>query len=270
MESIGGGAAGSVWRVWLADGSTVVVKASGRAGRLDAEARSLKLLAERSRLPVPRVLHADPTLLVLQDMPGSPGACPEAELHAAELLAALHAERENGRYGLGFDNTCGPLPQENTWCGSWPEFYRDRRLLAMTRAGVREGTIPAALAERVERIASRLDELLPAAPAPSLIHGDVWSGNVLCREGRVTAFLDPSPYFAHAEVELAFITLFSTFGERFFGRYFDLTGTAAEHRREFFRARREVYILYPLLVHVRLFGGGYADQLSRTLRGLGF
>lgn len=269
-EPIGGGAAGSVWRLRLRDGSTAVAKVSGPSAGLEAEARSLRLLARHSKLPVPAVLHAEPTLLVLQDMPGGPGVDASAEQHAAELLADLHAVRGPGRYGLDFDNTCGPLPQENAWCDSWPAFFRERRLLVMARAGAREGTVPASLADRLERLASRLEEMLPASPPPSLIHGDVWSGNVLSEGGRVTAFLDPSPYFAHAEVELAFITLFSTFGERFFGRYFELTGTPEAERREFFHTRRDVYNLHPLLVHTRLFGGGYGGQLSATLRGLGF
>ena len=101
----------------------------------------------------------------------------------------------------------------------------------------------------------------------ALIHGDVWTGNVLAENGRITGFLDPAPYYAHHEVELAFITLFGTFGEAFFARYGEV-GTRID--AEFWETRRRVYNVYPLLVHVRLFGGGYVGELSANLDMLGF
>lgn len=273
MEALGGGAAGTVSRVGLADGRHVVAKAAARGlAGLDAEARSLRLLAERSALPVPRVLHAEPSLLIMEEMPGRPGADSNTQAHAAELLSSLHTLTSSddtegrGRFGLSFDNTCGPLAQPNAWLESWPTFFRERRLLPL----IHGGRLPSGLADRLGRIAARLDEILPAAPPPSLLHGDIWSGNVLSEGGRITAFLDPSPYYGHAEAELAFITLFSTFGPAFFGRYFERTGTPPGEQRAFFDTRRHVYNLYPLLVHTRLFGAAYAEQLSGTLRALGF
>jgi fructosamine-3-kinase len=77
--------------------------------------------------------------------------------------------------------------------------------------------------------------------------------------------LDPSIYYAHPEIELAFITLFGTFGDAFFDRYQQLRPI----RPGFFESRRDIYNIYPLLVHARLFGGGYAQQISAALRGLG-
>lgn len=274
---IGGGAAGSVVRLWFADGSTAVAKTPAPGfGGLDAEARSLGLLARRSTLPVPRVLHAEPTLLVLEDMPGTVGADATTQAHAADLLAALHAvtSRDDpeglGRFGLSFDNTIGPLPQPNAWQASWPAFFRERRLGPMIERGAREGALSSGLGARLSRLSARLDELVPASPPPSLVHGDVWTGNVLSSRGRITALLDPSPYYGHAEVELAFITLFSTFRTAFFGPYFERSGTPRADQEAFFSTRRHVYNLYPLLVHARLFGASYADQVACTLRGLGF
>jgi fructosamine-3-kinase len=143
---------------------------------------------------------------------------------------------------------------------------------------------------------ARVGELLPPSPPASLIHGDVWSGNVLARQGRIAAFIDPAPYHAHAEVELAFITLFSTFSSAFFERYQERLdallsdATAAspaatpgrspavlgQQPAEFFdpaaftATRRDLYNLYPLLVHCTLFGAGYATQVDSSLSRLGF
>ncbi|MBL9030438.1 MAG: fructosamine kinase family protein [Phycisphaerae bacterium] len=268
-QSIGGGAAGSVHRLWLDDGTTVVCKIAARGG-LDAEAASLDFLAAHSSLPVPRVLHAARATLVMTDIPGEAGA-DGADGHAAAVLADLHGQASpDGRFGLAFDNTIGPLPQPNAWAASWVEFYRERRVLHMARAARDEGAIDAGLLRQIESLAARLGELIPDRPTPSLIHGDVWSGNVLTHAGRVTGFVDPSPYYAHAEVELAFIDLFSTFGRSFHDAYDAARGTGAHDQREFERTRRTVYQVYPLLVHARLFRGGYVAQVAGALSRLGF
>jgi fructosamine-3-kinase len=266
---LGGGAAGSVSRLVLADGSSVVAKHSESAAGdgLLIEARSLKVVAERSRLLVPRVLHAERDLMVVEYIEGTSSFDDGAERHAAELLAALHAVRSvDGRYGLEFDALIGPLHQPNTPSASWVEFWRERRLLHMAHEAARAGRLRFDLVSRVEALGRRLGELIPDRPPPSLIHGDVWSGNVLAAGGRVTGFIDPAPYFAHHEVELAFITMFSTFGGPFFERYAEV-GTPIDDAS--WRARRHVYVLYPLLVHVRLFGGGYVGQLDHALDMLG-
>jgi len=238
---------------------------------LTAEARALEYLAQHSNLPVPRVLHCEDSLLILEEMRGRTGADPQAELHAAELLADVHGRASiDRRYGLGFDVTIGPLPQPNTWADTWPDFFRAHRLHEMARHATAEGRLPSVVAHRIEALSARLDDHLPSHPVPSLIHGDIWSGNVLSKSGRITAFLDPAPYHAHAEIELAFIDLFSTFGPDFHKRYETLRGTPVDERREYMGTRRDVYNCYPLLVHVRIFGGHYVDSLSQTLFRIGF
>ena len=96
---------------------------------------------------------------------------------------------------------------------------------------------------------------------PSLIHGDVWTTNVLASSERITGFLDPAIYYADPEIELAFITLFNTFGRPFFQRYHELRPISTD----FWEIRRDLYNLYPLLVHVRLFGGGYVGAVEQIL-----
>ena len=259
-----GGCIALVARLDLADGRSVVEKRSrpGEATDLSLEGWMLRYLAERSDLPVPEVLEASPDRLVMSYVPhdvGGPSAA--AEIDAAEKLAALHGVRGQF-FGLERDTLIGPLPQSNGELASWVEFFRERRLSAMTRLADDAGRLPAGFAARLERLAEKLDVLLEEPAAPALLHGDVWSGNLLFRGERVAAFVDPAVYYGHPEIELAFTTLFGPFGETFYAAYAERSGIAPG----FFEERADLYNLYPLLVHAHLFGSGYLAAIDRTLR----
>jgi fructosamine-3-kinase len=225
----------------------------------------LRYLAENSRLPVPGVLHVEADLLLTEFIATAGGLAAPAQEHAAQHLAALHGIG-GPSYGFAWDTAIGGLPQPNRPSPSWLEFFRDRRLMHMGRAALDAGQMPAELHGRLEAIAARLDRWIGANMTPCLIHGDMWTGNILCRAGRIAAFVDPAIYFADPEIELAFATLFGTFGDDFFRRYRELRPIAPG----FFEERRDLYNLYPLLVHARLFGGSYVAQIDRTLRKFGF
>ena len=261
---LAGGCIAEVVKVELQGGGALVAKtasATDTGGGLAVEAYMLDYLRRHSALPVPAVLHAAPGLLLIEYVETSGGLTRGAEAHAADLLADLHGITAP-RFGLERDTLIGSLRQPNPWTQSWRAFFRDRRLRYMGRVAHECGRLPAETLARLEAFCGRLDAYIDEPPAASLIHGDVWAGNVLTRDGRIAGFVDPAIYYADPEIELAFSTLFSTFGDAFFARY-------REHRPiapGFFEARRDIYNLYPLLVHTALFGGHYADAVERTLR----
>jgi len=262
--SLGGGCIGDVRRVDLADGRTLVAKLGGLNSGLEREGFMLRYLAAHSALPVPEVLEADDALLLMTYLRGGGRIDDGAQSHAADLVAALHAI-PGPAFGFPCDTVIGGLAQPNTETDRWVDFFRDHRLLAMARTALDAGRLPGDLMDRLEILAGRLDQWIDEPPAPALIHGDMWTGNVLCDAGRITGFIDPAIYHADPEIELAFTTLFGTFGDAFFARY-------REHRPlapGFFETRRDLYNLYPLLVHVRLFGGSYVASVAQTLRKLG-
>jgi fructosamine-3-kinase len=264
VRALSGGSVAEVLLLDLGDGARLVAKLGHPGSSLRLEAWMLEYLARESRLPVPSVVHASDELLLLEYIESGDALDGRAERNAAELLAALHNITAR-QFGLERDTVIGGLPQPNPQSPSWIPFFRDHRLLYMARAAREDGKAGAALLARIEKLAGRLDEYLPEPERPSLIHGDMWGGNVLCRNGAVAGFVDPAIYYADAEIELAFSILFSTFGDAFFSRYRELRGI----RPGFFETRVPLYNLYPLLVHVRLFGGGYVAQVERTLTRFG-
>ena len=187
-----------------------------------------------------------------------------AQAQAADLLAALH-DVSADRFGFDRATVIGGLHQPNDENRDWVAFFRDQRLLYMARQALDAGRLPSAVMARVEILAAKLDGWLDNSATPSLIHGDMWGGNVLSCRGKISGFVDPAIYYADAEIELAFGTLFGTFGDAFFARYGELRAL----RPGFFEARRDLYNLYPLLVHVRLFAGGYETRVGAVLDKFG-
>ncbi|HUT49607.1 MAG TPA: fructosamine kinase family protein [Alphaproteobacteria bacterium] len=264
LAPLSGGCIAEIYRADFADGERLVAKLAGDGGDLALEAYMLDYLRANSALPVPAVIHGAADLLVMEYIETAGSLTANAECHAAELLAALHGVSAL-KFGHEHDTLIGPLNQPNLQCPSWRDFFCDQRLLAMARVALEAGRLPGATMARIETLAGRLDEWIDEPAVPSLIHGDMWGGNVLTKDGRIAGFVDPAIYYADAEIELAFATLFSTFGKPFFQRY----GEIRPLKPGFFEVRRELYNLYPLLVHVRLFGGGYLGGIEATLRKLG-
>ncbi|WP_117594834.1 fructosamine kinase family protein [Haloprofundus halophilus] len=263
LTELDGGMIGSVSRVDLDDGRTVVAKVGDTP--LDVEAFMLRYLAEESDLPVPDVSYADPELLVLSHVDAESAFSPAAERDAAEHLCRLHDVSADA-FGFPRDTLTGPVRQPNPWTDSWAEFFGEHRLRHVADLAVEKGALSASLRERVGAVVDDLDSLLTEPEGPSLIHGDVWTTNLLACDGEIRAFLDPACYYAHPEVELAYVDWTDTFDDAFFTRYRESRGIESG----FFERRRFVYRLYPLLVHVHLFGGRYPTELAETLERLGY
>ncbi|MBC8043809.1 MAG: fructosamine kinase family protein [Rhizobacter sp.] len=265
IRLLGGGLC-DVYGVRLTDGTMIVAKRDNRAApQLDVEAKMLDCLSRLSSLPVPAVIHSSTDLLLMPFIEGGGNLTAAAEEHAADLLAGLHAVTAPA-FGFDYDTLIGGLRQPNRRNTSWIDFFRDERLLSMGRTAVQSNRLPTLVFMRLERLAESLNQFLTEPKSASLIHGDVWSGNVIVGKNKIAAFIDPAIYYADPEIELAFIGLFHTFSARFLRRY-------AEHRpiaEGFTETRAHIYNLYPLLVHVQLFGGSYVQTVGDTLKRFGF
>jgi fructosamine-3-kinase len=241
-----GGDIAEVVRAELADGRHVVIKATTYDADLEAE--GLRAL-DAAGAPVPEVLHVEPRRLVLAHVAGPPDWA-----GLGRALARCHQHTAD-RFGWHRDNVIGPLPQDNTWTASWPTFHLERRLAPYLR------DLPTPLAARLERaMGGPLRDLLDHDPAPSLVHGDLWTGNVV--DGRW--LIDPAVHHADREVDLAMLSLFGDAPATFHHAYDEVWPLDAG-----WEARRPALQLGPLLVHVRLFGGGYLGSVARRLDTIG-
>jgi len=244
-----GGDLSEVLRLGLADGREVVAKRGPMVAR---EARMLAAIAQAGA-PAPRVLGVEGEVLLIEALDET-APTGNAWARLGRDLATLHASAGAG-YGWSEDYAFGPVPITNAPAADWPAFWAQRRLLPFLPH------LPAAIAARVERLAGRLPELLPKAPAPALLHGDLWRGNLLAGPGGRFYLIDPASYHGDAEVDLAMLHLFGTPGPGFAEAY----GPLAPGWRE----RRAVYSLFPALVHVRLFGAGYHAMAEGFLAAAG-
>jgi fructosamine-3-kinase len=266
IAPLSGGQIGQVYRIRLADGTPLVAKFDdGPQPQLDIEGNMLRYLAQHTRLPVPTVIFSQPHLLIMAWMPGQSRFSPQAEADAAEHLAALHAVTAP-TFGFPFMTLIGAFTQPNPATASWLDFFREQRIFHLMWAAVQLGRLPESFVPRLERLGGQLDRWLAEPERPSLIHGDIWTSNVLAENGRITAFLDPALYFGIDEIELAYIALFNSFGTPFFRRYEEIRPLPPG----FYEERRHLYSLYPLLSHVCHFGGSYVGMVDSVLHRFGF
>jgi fructosamine-3-kinase len=237
----------AVWHVELADTRRVVVKATTYDARFEAE--GLDAL-RRAGGPTPEVVAVDEHLLVLERVTGP------ADLHAlGRELATVH--RDVGeRFGWRRDNVIGSLPQANPKMDSWPAFYAEHRLRPYL------DDLPQDLADRLVRaMDGPLTDLLDHGVVPSLVHGDLWNGNIVA--GRW--LIDPAVHRADRELDLAMLDLFGGVPPELQAGYDEVWPLDDGWQR-----RRPALQLYHLLVHVRLFGGGYLEAVRARLDELGW
>lgn len=253
---VAGGDLSAVFEIRLEDGRVLIAK-GGPAPAIEAA----MLDAIRAKgVAAPEVVAHDESVLVIERLPAG-GGIESAWRHLGRQLSRLHAVDESGIgrqacYGWQDSYAFGRVPIDNGWSGDWPGFWAERRL-AILLSG-----LPRTLASRAERLAARLPDLLPATPRPSLLHGDLWVGNILVADGRISGLIDPACYFGDREVDFAMLRLFGRPGPELME---ECEALATGHER-----RRPIYQLWPALVHVRLFGAGYHGMVDRLLGLAGF
>jgi len=265
LSRVTGGDINDAFELGLDDRRSVFLKTNARAPltMFAAEARGLEFLREAGALRIPEVLavsavgEAPPFLLL--ELIRSKAPRPDFDEQLGRGLANLH------RFGapcFGFSdqNFIGRLVQENRAHASWADFYREQRLRPQLRAAEAAGLVPLSVRRKFEQLFDKLHELVGQPEAPARLHGDLWGGNLHVDEQGAPCLIDPAVYGGHREMDLAMMRLFGGFSERVFAAYAEAFPLSSGHAE-----RVQLCQLYPLLVHLNLFGRGYLRSVERAL-----
>ena len=267
---VSGGDINQAYRLQLSDGSLVFLKTNRPEleDMFHAELEGLSALASSGVIPVAAPLSAgrDPEenvsfLLLEYIQDGRPSESFWEDF--GRSLALMHRQNTDpftpgGRYGFTRDNYIGRTPQSNATHTSFITFFKKERLLPQIRMA--ERWFEKEDYSAAERLLDRLDDLLIEPAFPSLLHGDLWSGNFLIGADRRAVLIDPAVYVGCAEADLAMTELFGGFSSRFYDGYREVTSVTYGYED-----RKDLYNLYHLLNHLNLFGSGYLPSVRRIL-----
>jgi fructosamine-3-kinase len=228
----------------------------------EKEAAGLHLIASTGEIRVPTVIFhgqaGDDICLVLEYIHSAPRKA-SFWSNFGRSLARMH--RHSSEYfGLGHDNYMGAIPQSNRRHQTWNEFFIQERLEPMVRMARNDGFLIRDDISAFERLYRKLPDIFPVEP-PALIHGDLWTGNHMVDDLGNACLIDPAVYYGHREMDIAMSRLFGSFTVEFYEAYHSEYPLEKE-----WRERVEVCNLYPLLVHVNLFGEGYLESVERIVR----
>lgn len=254
-----------IYRVEAADGTRLFVKALSEPeagdfpGLLESEALGLAWLGRAFGSPAGQVEGWDARTLALRWIDERPPS-PEAAERFGHQLASMHLAGAEG-FGADRDGYIGPLPLDNTRDATWPEFYARRRLEPFLRRAADRGALTPADVRTVEKVIDQVEDLAGEPEPPARVHGDLWSGNVIWQDDGA-AVVDPSAHGGHREGDLAMLALF---GLPHLDRVRDAYNEAAPMAAGW-RGRIPLHQLYPLLVHVSLFGAAYRTTTMEAAR----
>lgn len=270
-ERISGGDINDAYGLTLTDGNRIFMKSNSvkNAPFFTAEAEGLCAIAGTGAIGTPRIFacgtddRAGVSFLLLEFVHGEKRAHDYWETLGRELARMHRADAADfvpdGNYGFFCNNYIGAGVQINTPGESWIPFFRDCRLEVQLKRAAHY--FDGADFKKITRLLDRLEDMLVEPERPSLLHGDLWGGNVITGNDGRAWLIDPAVYVGHAEADLAMTELFGGFPGTFYGAYQE-----ANPLQPGYRDRRDIYNLYHLLNHLNLFGSGYLASVKRIIR----
>ena len=267
-QQVYGGDINLAYRLTLSDGSPVFMKSNTpkNLSFFEAEAKGLDALRQTGTIGVPEVFgmgsDKNMSFLLMEYLEAAPRLERYWEIFGRELAELHRADcsqlAAGGCFGFTGDNYIGATPQKNTPMTSWVDFFRECRLLPQFKMADRY--FDSGTRRLCTKLTDHLENYLPEPEFPSLIHGDLWSGNAAPGPDGKAWIFDPAAYVGHYEAELAMTELFGRCPESFYGAYNEITPIDNGYRD-----RRDLYNLYHLLNHLNLFGSSYLGSVKNIL-----
>ena len=259
-DSVGGGCIHQTSRLRTSAGGHYFLKTNlePQPGIFFAEAAGLEVLRIPAGPTIPAVCLVGEEFLLLEDLQPAPRRR-DFWPDYGRKLARIHLQK-SPRFGFGEDNYIGSSPQLNAWMNNGLDFFRERRLEPQIRWGRDRGLLTPPDLSLCEELLGKLEEIIPEQP-PVLLHGDLWSGNLITDRVGSPALIDPAVYYGWAEADLAMTDLFGRYPDAFYDAYNDLNPLQPGYRERF-----SLYNLYHLLNHLNLFGLSYLAGVREVLR----
>ncbi|MCR5474740.1 MAG: fructosamine kinase family protein [Lachnospiraceae bacterium] len=255
----------------LSNGEDVFVKSNtlSNRGLFDAEETGLFSIASTKAIGTPDLLckgvdqEKQISFLMMEMIPRM-GRIEDYFAVFGRELAAMHLKDtssfvSDGNYGFNSDNYIGASKQVNTPKDTWTDFFRECRLIPQFRMAKRY--FGSTEVKSVIRLLDKLDDILIEPERPSLLHGDLWSGNFITGRDKKAWLIDPAVYVGHAEADIAMTELFGRLPNEFYSEYMSVYPMQPGYPD-----RRNLYNLYHLLNHLNLFGGSYLPEVINTVR----
>ncbi len=227
----------------------------------EKEANGLSILKQADEIFIPAVISCGDVgaySFLLLEYVDSARPIENFWTNFAQSLAALH-KKNNDFFGLDHDNYIGSLFQGNKEHDNWISFFIEERLESQLKLARDEAKATSSLTSKFEKLFNRLEDIFPPEK-PSLIHGDLWSGNFMVNSKGKACILDPAVYYGHREMDIAMSKLFGGFTDEFYSAYNNVYPM-----EKGWEERVDICNLYPLMVHVNLFGGGYLNSVESIL-----
>ncbi len=264
FSSVGGGSINETYKLSTNEGYFFVKKnsVSQYPQMFKKEAQSLKVLRDANELDIPEVVgigeSGDETFLIIKFIENGVKKSSFWD-DFGQQVAALH-KHTNTYFGLDHDNYIGSLKQYNRIHNNWSDFFREERLEKQVRLARDYGRIDKGTVVAFDRFYIKLDDIFPIEPS-SLLHGDLWGGNFMVNNVGSPVIFDPAVYYGHREMDLGMSQLFGGFDKQFYLSY-----NLHYPLENGWEKRLDYCNLYPLMVHVNLFGGGYAQSVKSILK----
>ncbi len=263
IRSTSGGCINNTYRLETDQGYLFVKWNQDEDERMfETEAMGLKLLKSHFVYQIPEVFgwgQLEGKNYLVMEYVVSGGHDSNYWRNFGEALALLH-QVTNHQFGLDYPNFIGKLPQYNNWMDQWVDFFIEKRLEVQLEMAYKKGLVNKKIQDQFQKLYMLLPHIFPVEP-PALLHGDLWSGNVITGSDGNACIIDPAVFYGAREAELSFTQLFGGFDSDFY-RAYDETYPLSPG----FDERVEVYNLYPLLVHLNLFGSSYLGSIQSILK----
>ncbi len=252
-------------KITLKNGKKFVVKFQVASGNskyhsIYYEGKSLKIMNKKFGNIFPKVYHLEKNLFIINWIENNNLKNNNSEEELAYYLSKIHSDN-NGRFGFDFNSPIGGIEQPCGFENSWVNFFRKKRLQFIFDKINYSNPMPKDINKGIEKIINKLETFIPESNKPSLIHGDLWSGNILFNNGRLAGLIDPGIYYSNKELDLSSLSFLNVVSKDFIEKYKNFSNIEND-----FEERKGIYELYYALLNVYLWSREYIKNTKEIIK----